>query len=473
MKNERLFSDFPPFSNKEWKAQIEKDLKGKPYEDLIKENVLGSTTEPVYTSSENLYLPNARRGVKSENNDWAIYQTIQLSNDTKSDNTEILDLLNKGLTGIKLKGDPTADTLLNIAPEYINTEFSDYSSLEQLSKVIAHAFGKEKNAYQIHLNFDPISKAAITGNWSNKKQELLPGIDAIKGFAGYKGLRVFTVNAGIYHNCGAGAVSEIGLALAQAHEYLVELLESGISIDDASAQIKIELAIGRDFFSEIAKFRAFRMLWSRMIEEYNPKHSCSKSIVINAQTSEFWNTVYDPYVNMLRATTQAMSASLGGVDGIEVKSYNSAWEEGNEFSHRVARNVQLLLKEESYFDKVIDPAGGSYYIEQLTQELAEKAWLKFQKIEKKGGFIGLVTSGNLHRELQEEASAQIAAFEKRDIKVLGVNLYSNQNEKALDRFAISAIKDEKNKFDFSPIQPIRIVGKAEEERLSKELEEIK
>ena len=176
---------------------------------------------------------------------------------------------------------------------------------------------------------------------------------------------------------------------------------------------------------------------------------------------------------MLRATTQAMSASLGGVDGIEVKSYNSAWEEGNEFSHRVARNVQLLLKEESYFDKVIDPAGGSYYIEQLTQELAEKAWLKFQKIEKKGGFIGLVTSGNLHRELQEEASAQIAAFEKGDIKVLGVNLYSNQNEKALDRFAISAIKDEKNKFDFSPIQPIRIVGKAEEERLSKELEEIK
>jgi methylmalonyl-CoA mutase len=216
-----------------------------------------------------------------------------------------------------------------------------------------------------------------------------------------------------------------------------------------------------------------RIIWARMIEEYNPKHACSKSIIINAHTSGFWNTVYDPYVNMLRATTQAMSASLGGVDGIEVKSYNSAWEEGNEFSNRVARNVQLLLKEESYFDKVIDPAGGSYYIEQLTQELAEKSWLKFQKIEKKGGFIGLVTSGNLHRELSEEANKQIATFEKGDLKMLGVNLYPNKNEKALNRFDISVFNDKETKTDFPPIETIRIVEKTEQERLSKELEDVK
>ena len=121
------------------------------------------------------------------------------------------------------------------------------------------------------------------------------------------------------------------------------MLEEGVSIDAASALIKIELSSGRDFFSEIAKFRAMRILWARMIEEYNPKYACSKSIIITAHTSGFWNTVYDSYVNMLRATTQAMSAALGGADGIEVKSYNSAWEEGNEFSHRVARNIQLLL----------------------------------------------------------------------------------------------------------------------------------
>ena len=143
-----------------------------------------------------------------------------------------------------------------------------------------------------------------------------------------------------------------------------------------------------------------------------------------------------------------------GSIGIEVKSYNSAWEEGNEFSHRVARNIQLLLKEESYFDKVIDPSGGSYYIEQLTQELAEKGWLKFQK-----------------RELSEESNEQIANFEQGDLKVLGVNLYPDQNEKALGRFDISAFNEYENQTDFPPIETIRIVGKAEQERLSKELEE--
>ena len=473
MKNERLFTDFPPFSEEDWKAQIEKDLKGKPYEDLIKENVLGSTTEPVYTSSETLDLPNSRRGTKTENNDWAIFQTIQLSDDSKSDNSEILNLLNKGLTGINLSGDPKAETLKEIAPEYITSEFSNYSSLEKLSQTISQSFGNLDNYYEIHLNFDPITKAATAGKWTNKKQEFQPAFKAISELSNFKSLRVFSVDANAYHHCGAGAVSEIGLALAQAHEYLVALLEEGIPIDDASALIKIDLASGRDFFTEIAKFRAMRIIWARMIEEYNPKHDCSKSIIINAHTSGFWNTVYDPYVNMLRATTQAMSASLGGADGIEVKSYNSAWEEGNEFSNRVARNVQLLLKEESYFDKVIDPAGGSYYIEQLTQELAKKSWLKFQKIEKKGGFIGLVTSGNLHRELSEEANKQIATFEKGDLKMLGVNLYPNKNEKALDRFDISAFDDNETKTDFPTIETIRIAGKTEQERLSKELEETK
>ncbi len=473
MKNERLFEGFPPFSEEDWKSQIEKDLKGKPYKDLIKENVLGSKTEPVYTSASQLDLPRSRRGTKTENNDWTIFQTVALSKDSKSDNTSILDLLNRGLTGVILSGDSNEETLKDIAPEYITTEFSNYSSLVKLTKTISQAFGKSNNLYKVHLNFDPITKAALSGKWSNKAQAFQPGLEAVKELSNFNSLRVFSVNANAYHNCGAGAVSEIGLAIAQAHEYLVALLEEGFSIDDASALIKVDLASGRDFFSEIAKFRAFRILWARMIEEYKPEHDCSKSIIINAHTSGFWNTVYDPYVNMLRATTQAMSASLGGADGIEVKSYNSAWEDGNEFSHRVARNVQLLLKEESHFDKVIDPSGGSYYIEQLTQDLAEKAWLKFQKIEKKGGFIGLVTSGNLHRELQEEANEQMAAFEADDLKVLGINLYPNKSEKALDRFEVNSFNEDDSKTDFPPIETIRIVGKAEQERLSNELEESK
>lgn len=473
MADKSLFSEFHPFSEEDWKAQITKDLKGKPYESLVKANVLGSKTEPFYSASSLIEGSNSRRGSKTKNNDWVIYQKIKLSDNAQSDNQEILDLLNKGLTGINLSGNPSSLTLKQISPEYISTEFSNYSDLRKVSNTIIESFGNKPNDYNIHLNFDPISAAALNGIWKDPETEFQDGVQCIKELPNYSNLRVFSVNASIYHNCGAGAVSEIGLAIAQAHEYLVALMENGLTIDEASAQIKIDLAVGRDYFTEIAKFRAFRILWSRLIEEYMPEHSCSKSIIINAHTSEFWKTVYDPYVNMLRATTQAMSASLGGVDGLEVTPYNLAWENGNEFSHRVARNVQLLLKEESYFDKVIDPAGGSYYIEQLTQELSEKAWLKFQKIEKKGGFIGLVTSGNLNRELTEEANDQISSFENGELKVLGINLYPNKNEKALERFNLTYLSEEEQEFDFKPIVPIRIAGKSEEERLTNELEEIK
>ena len=240
MINERLFSDFPPFSKEEWKAQIIKDLKGKPYESLVKENVLGSKTEPFYVASPAFDLSDSRRGNKTNNNDWTISQNIVLSENAKADNSEILSLLNKGLTGVILSGNPTTQTLSQIAPEFICTEFSDYSSLNNLTKTILEAFGKGQNTFQIHLNFDPITHSALSGKWSDKKQALKSGIQAVKNLSNYNAIRVFTVKASTYHNCGAGAISEIGLALAQAHEYLVELLESGLSIDDASAQIKVD-----------------------------------------------------------------------------------------------------------------------------------------------------------------------------------------------------------------------------------------
>ncbi len=474
MSDNKLFSDFPTFSKEDWIAKIEHDLKGKPYSDLTKKNVLGSSTEPVFTDSNLPQLDPNRRGTKTNGNDWHISEKVLLSADSKADNQKILGLLNAGLTGIELSGQPEIDTLKGIAPEYIATEFSDYSSLSELTKTLTGAFGEISNTYPIHLNFDPITNAAITGKWSNKNTELNEGLKAIKNLINYKATRVFSVKAHAYHNCGAGAISEIGLALAQSHEYLVFLLESGLSIDEASAQIKIDLASGRDYFTEIAKFRAFRIIWAAMIDAYNPEHACSKSVQIHANTSEFWNTVYDPHVNMLRATTQAMSAAIGGTDALTVAPYNSAWENGNEFSNRIARNVQLLLKEETYLDKVIDPAGGSYYIESLTQELAEKAWIKFKKIEAKGGFIGLVTSGNLHRELKEEADAQIDLFNNGKLPVLGVNLYPNENETALEKIIVLEELDPAAlETDFPPIEQIRLTGKVEQERLKSELEAAK
>ena len=174
---------------------------------------------------------------------------------------------------------------------------------------------------------------------------------------------------------------------------------------------------------------------------------------------------------MLRATTQAMSAVLGGCDILRVLPYNTAWKNGDDFSKRIARNVQLLLKEETYFDEVIDPAGGSYYIENLTDKLAQKAWKKFRKIEKKGGFIGLMNSGNLNRELKEDAQVQLDLFNSGATKILGVNIFPNMEENMLDELNDITIETSQIENKFAPIELIRLVGKEEEIRLQKELEE--
>lgn len=475
MKNNNLFDGFEPFPKKDWIAKIEKDLKGKPYSDLVKNNVIGSVTQPVYTAEDLPSSAGYSLGTKNESNDWVVSEDFVLTEDGSTDNKSILNLLNKGLTGINLKGEPTKKTLEGIAPEYISTEFSNYSDLTLLTVLLQESFGKSDNTYPIYLNFDPITTAAQKGSWKSGVNQLKIGIESAKYLSHYKGLRVFSVGANEYHNCGAGAVSELGLALAQAHEYIVNLLENGVSIDDASAQIKIDLASGRDYFTELAKFRAIRILWSKMISAYSPKHDCSKSIIVKSYTSSFWNTVYDAHNNMLRATTQAMSAALGGADIISVTPYDSAWKNGDEFSKRVARNVQLLLKEESYFDKVIDPAAGSYFIENLTNELAEKAWTKFQKIEKKGGFLSLLESGNLHRELKEEAEQQIIDFESGAIKVIGVNLFPDPSEKAIHK--LTELNNEPEalnaSIDFPAIEKIRLVGKYEQQRITEEMEDLK
>lgn len=473
MKKEQLFNEFEPFSTEDWKANIEKDLKGKSYDSLFHTSAIGTATEPVFTKENSSNINPFARGSKKDNNTWVISESIELSSDSKKDNEQILSLLNKGLTGVNLYGNPTAATFQGIAPEYITTEFSDYANITELISTIKKAFGDNKNSHNIYLNYDPICTAAFSGEFDENSVNASVTNELLSSIKNYTRSRLFTVNANAYHNCGAVAVSELGLAIAQAHEYLVVLLNTGLTIDEASAQIKINLSSGRDFFTEVSKIRACRMLWSRVIEAYKPEHSCSKSIIIKSITSKFGNTVYDPYNNMLRATTQAMAAAIGGADIIEVTHYDAVWSNGTSFSKRVARNVQLLLQDESYLDKVADPAGGSYYIESFTNELAEKAWTKFQKIEKKGGFTGLVTSGNLARELREEAQEQIDKFNSGELKVLGVNLYPDNKKTMIDLLSEAGFTIENQNTNFEPIQEIRLTGIAEQERATKELEETK
>ncbi|MCB0482810.1 MAG: hypothetical protein KDC83_15380 [Flavobacteriales bacterium] len=476
MKKEKLFGEFEPFTKADWINKLEKDLKGKPYSDLTGTNLSGIAIEPIYHTESPSPADEApgsgsfRRSSKSTSNEWVIEEEFKLTGQPKQDNAEILKRLNAGLTGICTYGNPTTETLKNILPEYIALGFCGYSDLSVLTQNLNKAFPNpdKTNLSRFQLNFDPIGNSAQTGNWTPLSPSILADVEVLKPYTGW---RLFSVNAQEYHNSGGNAVSELAFALAHAHEYLVFLMENGKSIDDASALIKIQLGIGGDYFSEIAKIRAFRMLWSQVISAYSPKHECSKTAYIQSISSQFLSTVYDPYVNMLRGTTQAMSAVLGGADIIRILPFDTAFSTGDSFSHRIARNVQIVLQEESYFDKVIDPAGGSYYIEYLTNELARKAWEKFQKIEKKGGFLGLMTSGNLARELKEDAQAQLDLLNMGKSKILGVTLYPNKNEKALDKIPELLENEFEENPAFAPIELLRLAGELEESRLSEELKE--
>ena len=475
MKKEELFKDFDEVLKKDWIEKIEQDLKGQPYQKLKKNNGANIGIEPIY-NSEDIQLSDEapgsnsfRRGSKTQDNDWVIDELFELTDNSKTDNSKILELLNTGLTGITLKGNLSSEVLDGILPQYVTLGFSGYSNLKNIAETIVSKFGTTQNTYSIHLNYDPIIDGAITGSFDpNSVNE---GIKAIKYLASYTLAKTFSVSGNAYHNAGGNAVSELAFTLAHAHEYLIAMLESGLTIDEATVKIKIDLSSGGDYFLELAKFRAFRMLWAQMISAYKPQHNCSKTAYIHAHTSQFLSTVYDPYVNMLRGTTQSMSAALGGCDAIRVLPFNTAWSKGNDFGKRIARNTQLLIKEESYFDKVIDPAGGSYYIESLTDSLVEKAWAKFRKIEKKGGFLGLMTSGNLDRELKEDAHEQLLRLNEGETKILGVTLYPNLNEKMLHEIQEIDSQNDDQVTQFAPIELTRLVGEKEEERLNLELKE--
>lgn len=471
MKNSSLFNDFLPVNKQQWVEKLQTDLKGKAYEELSRTNDSGIAVEAIY-NSESVQVENEapgsglfRRGSKNVDNNWVIDQMHTLTGYQRNDNIAILKKLNAGLTGITLNGMLDAETLMGVIPQHITLGFENYGDLKELLARFKSTFGESAKNANLNCNFDPIGNAALSGKWN--QEFIVQGINSVKNNTDISNLKVFSVNAHQYHNAGATAYAEIGLALAQAHEYLVAMLEAGISIDVASAQIKINLAQGRDYFNEIAKIRAFRILWANLIEQYKPEHNCSKNVTIHAYTSNFFSTLYDPYVNMLRTTTQSMSAVVGGADIVTTMPYNQASKNENDFSERIARNTQLLLQEESYLNKVIDPAGGSYFVEYLTNQLADKAWTKFQKIEKKGGFIGLMTSGNLARELKEDAQEQLNKLENGKIQVLGVTLHPNMEEN-LD--PVIKQSTEPNETDFNPIELLRLVETVEAERMNKNKE---
>jgi len=248
-----------------------------------------------------------------------------------------------------------------------------------------------------------------------------------------KNFKVININGIALHNAGATIVQELAYSLNMANEYIAFCTEKGIKPEKVASRIQLTLSVGSNYFMEIAKLRATRLLWSTMVAQYKPGCDCAYKIHINTVASTWNKTVYDPYVNMLRSTTEGMSAVIGGSDSISLQPFDVAYKESDEFSRRISRNVQVILKEEAFMDRVVDPAAGSYYIENLTNSIAENAWKLFQTTEQQGGALKVIEDGSLREAIEASCQKRDMNIATRRYILLGTNQYPNINETMADK----------------------------------------
>jgi methylmalonyl-CoA mutase len=478
---QQLFNDFKKVSPEEWKEQIIKDLKGKNYEQtLVTPTYEGINIQPTYTAADvkpNTDAPGSApysRGIKVDNNSWEILQHIDVF-DNKAANTKALKALEAGITALQFnfKTEPNIPKVLkDILIQYISVTYDcDYFADWMLNELNAIIKDREIDASAIRgsLNYRPLGRLLTAGSWySSLEEDLEKAANLVKDSKNYTHFRTITVDGFAINNAGANAVQEIGFALAQGNEYLAQLTSKGLSVDAISAKLQFNLSAGSNYFMEIAKLRAIRVLWAKIVEQYNPEHTCSQAMYIHSETTKWNKAMYDAHTNMLRVTTEAMSATLGGCNSLAITPFDVAYKHSDDFSERIAKNVQLILQEESYFDKIIDPAGGSYYIESLTDQLAEKAWALFQQTEAKGGFIKALKKGFIQSEIEVVANQKKADIESGKLVILGVNKHPNPSDKLKKKVTVSLEKKDFGDTEFKALNIFRAVEEIEKERLKAE-----
>ena len=449
-KREKLFTEFPPVPTEKWEEVITADLKGADYErKLVWKTGEGFNVRPYYRA-ENLegikFLGSQAgefpyvRGTRAHNR-WRVHQTVSVVC-PKEANAEALRILNAGVDSLGFciaSADFSAadlDMLLKdicipaVEITFCGEKMANVAELV-LAKVEKEGIAKED--VRIAFCIDPLVKGLSSkGDFCSPNGEkcIARIVELIHKTKEYKHVRIVTVAGQTFGNSGSTIVEELAFTLSAGHDYLVRLTDAGLDVDAAARKLRFSFSVSSNYFMEIAKFRAARMLWANIVKGYGPAKNCACKMQIHAETSRWNQTVYDPYVNMLRGTTEAMSATIAGVHSLEVMPFDASFENPTEFSKRIARNVELLLKNESHFDQVVDPAGGSYYVENLTQSIAAEAWKLFLEIEEKGGYTEAYKAGLIVERIKASAAAKDKNIATRRQTLLGANQYPNFTEVA-------------------------------------------
>jgi methylmalonyl-CoA mutase len=459
--NKPLFDEFESVSSKAWKQKIQVDLKGADYNDaLIWKTNEGIHVKPFYHSDEFKSLPAVSNSLATQ---WKICQVIDVI-DAKTSNLKAIDAINRGAESIlfQIKSEDVSieDLFKNIDLEKIPIEIKPRFLSENYIKTISNITLSKVEGSQINNHNDIIGNLAKTGNWYNNFKDDHKKFEAI-----VKKTNQLSVDLSLYQNAGATIVQQLAYGLAHANEYLSHLDSVITNKAKQSLQITFNTAIGSNYFFEIAKTRALRQLWSALASEYNSNTECR----IVATPSKRNKTIYDYNVNLLRTTTECMSAILGGANVVCNLPYDALYHQSNEFGDRIARNQLLILKHESYFDKVNNPADGTYYIESLTEQLSEKALQLFKDIETNGGFLNQLKEGTIQRKIKESATKEQADFDAEKLVLLGTNKHPNFNDKMKNDLEISPfLKFEKRKTLIELILEKRLSEKLEIKRLKKE-----
>ncbi|WP_035666352.1 methylmalonyl-CoA mutase subunit beta [Flavobacterium gelidilacus] len=451
MKEDNLFNGFEKVTSKQWKQQIQFELKGADYnEKLVWESSEGIKVKPFYHNDED----NLTNNVQTRVSEFKILQNNYV-HDVEKSNSKTIDSLKRGAESIRFTIENetiSLESLLKNLPfenvsYYFNLKFISIDFVNKLTKFAS------KNKATFLIQIDPIGQLVKDGNWYKNLETDFKFLNQVSSRIPF-----LTIQSGIYQNAGANMVQQLAYTLAHINEYFNR-------VENLNQPITIEVAVGTNYFFEIAKLRALRMLFNTLAKEYNHSHECN----IIATPSKRNKTLYDYNVNMLRTTTECMSAILGGANEVANLPYDALYHKDNEFGDRIARNQLLVLKTESYFDKVNNPADGAYYIESLTEQLADKALELFKDIEANGGFITQLIEGTIQRKINESDQKEQELFDNGKEILLGTNKYPNKNDKMKhDLELYPFVKNNPRKTLITPIIEKRLAEKMEQERLNAE-----
>ena len=434
-KHKSLFSEFNAVSKKEWLEKVEIDLKGADFEKkLVWKNLSNIKIDPFYTAEDKKdYVKNT--GENSQN--LINYRNITVTA-AKQGNEQAIKAVEEGINGLlfTLNTNVSAEQLLkgldlsNIAVSFILNKdtvpfATDFAEFVEKSKI---AVEKLKGYFDTGL----ISKFLTSGKYEMSLFD--QAAELVKLVGKYPNYKAVTISGSEYLDSGANQVQEVAYTLSSLVFVVEKLKERGVSEKDVLNNLNVKLAIGSEYFVEIGKFRAFTGLLKEVASKYGVKAFAHTMI---AKTSVWSKSVTDPHTNLLRATTEAMSAILGNVDGVLIDAFDKEFSKPSDFSSRIAGNITTILREESYLGKVANPVDGSYYIEEVTAKIANRALELFKEIENKGGFFTSFENEDIQQQIAEIRQEKIKLISQRRLPMVGVNKYPNLME-TVDASVLSA-----------------------------------